>query len=312
MSAAASPGYLRPMNVGEILDRAVTLYVRNFVPLTIVALIVVVPMAIAQYAGTAGDTTYQQLLQQIQHPGTTPKSQTPQLPWQFVAFVILALTLTPFGTVAMAAATARVYRGEPADFRDAYRIALRHWLSILLMVVLQIAIIFVVAFAGGMGIGIASVLSVVLLRTVAPLGVIAAIFTFVLVLAWFWIFLICYLACAFAFNAIGIEDVSFGRAVAFGFGRIFNRFEIGRATLIVLALVAAYIGMLIVGMMLAATLLSLAHVPALYAIAEGLVSLLATAFFGILIAVYYFDVRVRREGLDLEAAIERLETPATT
>ena len=41
------------------------------------------------------------------------------------------------------------------------------------------------------------------------------------------------------------------------------------------------------------------------------ISLVTTSFFGILLAVYYFDVRVRREGLDMQAQIDVLQPAAS-
>jgi hypothetical protein len=69
---------------------------------------------------------------------------------------------------------------------------------------------------------------------------------------------------------------------------------------------------MVVSMAVSGIVLGIVHVAALNSIAQGIVTLISTAFLGLLIAVYYFDVRVRREGLDMQAEIERLATPATT
>jgi hypothetical protein len=49
-----------------------------------------------------------------------------------------------------------------------------------------------------------------------------------------------------------------------------------------------------------------AHLPGLQAAIEGLARAVITPFAVVLLAVYYFDVRIRREGFDLEASLERL------
>ena len=40
---------LRPLGFGEIFDRAITLYIRNFVPFAAIVMVLVVPLAILQY-----------------------------------------------------------------------------------------------------------------------------------------------------------------------------------------------------------------------------------------------------------------------
>jgi hypothetical protein len=312
MSVAAEPVQLRPLGLGEIFDRAVTLYVRNIVPLTIIALVVVLPLTIAQYFATGTDSTYQQLLDQIQHPGKTPPSTAVMMPgWMFVYFA-LAIVLAPFATVALAAAAGMIYRGQAVEWRAAYAVALRHWGAVLMTIVCEIALLIMLMFSGAIVLGIAFGIAAVLVRFVAPLAVVLFIIAFVLALAFLLFIILFYLAFGFSFNAIGIEELTFNQAISRGFARIFNRTEIGRATVIALALVAVYIGLMIVSMAVSGIFMGVFHIAALNSIAEGIVTLISTAFLGLLIAVYYFDVRVRREGLDMQAEITRLESPAAT
>lgn len=310
MSVAVEPVQLRPLGLGEIFDRAVTLYVRNFVPLTIIALFVVLPVTIMQYIATVGDTSYQQLLDQIQHPGRHPAAASPHFSGWLIGFFAVAILLTPYATVAIAAAAGMVYRGLAVDWRSAYAVALRRWDAVLLTVVCEIALLVVLIFAGAIALGIAFSIAILLVRVAAPLAVIIFILAAILTVAYFLAMVLFYLSFAFAFDAIGIEQVSAGRAIASGFARIFNRAELGKATVISLALIAVYIGIMIVSMVVAGIFTGLVHIAALNSIVQGIMTLISTAFLGLLIAVYYFDVRVRREGLDLQADIERLEAPA--
>lgn len=311
MSAAVEPVQLRPLGLGEIFDRAVTLYIRNIVPLTIVALAVVLPITIAQYFATANDTSYQQLLAQIEHPGRNPA--TPAFPaasgWLPV-FIGLALLLSPFATVAIAAATARIYRGEPVLWRDAYAVALRHWITVIVTVVCEIAFVIAVVLAGVVAISVVFASAFLLVRAVPAAGVVVFILAAIAFLVFLLFLVMCYMSFAFAFNAIGIEEVPFNTAISRGFSRIFNRTEIGRAAVISLALMAVYAGLTTVSMIVATLLMGFTHLTALNSIAQGIVTLISTAFLGLLIAVYYFDVRVRREGLDLAADIQQLQSPA--
>lgn len=313
MSVAAEPVQLRPLGLGEIFDRAVTLYIRNIVPLTIVALIVVVPLTVAQYLATGNDTAYQQLLWQIQHPGKTPSAPAAiAMPGWMVLYFTLAILLAPFATVAMAAAAGMIYRGQPVDWRLAYATALRHWGAVLMTILCEVVLLVALIFSGALVLGITFGILFVLVRFIAP----AAIVLFGLAalggLAFLLVTILFYLAFGFAFNAIGIEELPFNRAISQGFARIFNRTELGRAAVIALALVAVYFGLTIVSMAVAGIFMGLVHLTALNSIAQGIVTLISTAFLGLLIAVYYFDVRVRREGLDMQADIDRLGSTATT
>jgi hypothetical protein len=313
MSVAAEPVQLRPLGLGEIFDRAVTLYVRNIVPLTIIALVVVLPLTVAQYLATGNDTTYQQLLSQIQHPGKPPAAAvTRVMPgWMFLYFT-LAVLLAPFATVAIAAAAGAIYRGQEVDWRAAYATALRHWGAVLLTIVCEIVLLVSLIFSGAIVLGIAFGIAFVLVRFVAAAGVVLFIFAGICAFAFLLFMILFYLAFGFSFNAIGIEELPFNKAISRGFARIFNRTELGRASVIALALVAVYLGLMIVSMSVAGIFMGLVHLTALNSIVQGIVTLISTAFLGLLVAVYYFDVRVRREGLDMQADIDRLGSTATT
>jgi hypothetical protein len=94
-----------------------------------------------------------------------------------------------------------------------------------------------------------------------------------------------------------------------GFSRIFNRSELLRACAVALAFVAMYVGLIVVQMSIAATFEAM-NLHIVNVAITSVISLVTYSFLGILLAVYYFDVRVRREGLDMQAQIERLETAA--
>jgi hypothetical protein len=49
-----------------------------------------------------------------------------------------------------------------------------------------------------------------------------------------------------------------------------------------------------------------AHLPSVEAIVESLGRAIVAPFGVVLLAIYYFDVRIRREAFDLEASLERL------
>jgi hypothetical protein len=268
------------------------------------------PVSLAQYFATAGDTSYQQLLDQVRHPGAHPPASAVPFSGWLIGFFALAILLTPYATVAVAAAAGMMYRGTAVDWRAAYAVAVRHWGAVLMTVVCEIALLVLVVFAGAMGLGIGFAVAFLLLRTAPAAAVVVFVIATIFTLAYFLFIVLFYLAFAFAFNAIGIEQIPFTTAIARGFERIFNRTELGKAAVIALALIAVYIGLFVVSTAIAGILTGIVHLTALNSIVQGVVTLISTAFLGLLIAVYYFDVRVRREGLDMQADIEQLATPA--
>ena len=309
MGATLEPVLLRPLGIGEIFDRAVTIYVRNFLLFAMISAFVVVPISIVNYFATDRQSgAYAQILDQIQHPARST-SQVPTLPFSpwFGILIGVSLLLTPFMYVAMAAALGRIYSGAPGDWRSAYRTALRHAGGVIMTTVVQMFILAGAAFVGVFALSLSLVAAFLLIRFAPVLGVIAIILSALLFLAYIVALMLCYLAMALAFDAIGIEEASFGAAISRSFARVFNRVELGKATLVCLAFAAVQIGLLVVSVAGAALIEAVVHQTALQALFSGVVTLISTGFIGVLIAVYYFDVRVRREGLDMQAAIDQLQ-----
>ncbi len=298
---------LRPLGIGEIFDRAVTLYVRNFPLFVIISAFLVVPVTIVDYFVTVQNSgALTQILAQVQHPQRTPAATGPFGLW-FLVLILISIFVTPFMYVAMASALGRIYDGQSAGWREAYAVAFRHTVSILVTAVFQLVIFAVAAFAGAIAIGLAFVAAFLLVRVSVPLGVIMIVLAAALGIAYILFLLLCYVSIALAFDAIGIEQAPFGQAISSGFARVFNRREIGKATLVCLAFLAVQIGLLIVVAVLNSLIEAFLHQPVLETILQGVISLATTGFIGVLIAVYYFDVRIRREGLDMQAAIDQLQ-----
>ncbi|MBV8530064.1 MAG: hypothetical protein JO104_02005, partial [Candidatus Eremiobacteraeota bacterium] len=64
---------LRPLGFGEIFDRAITLYVRNFWPFFAIVLVLIVPLAVVQYfLDSSQSAQINEVLSILKHPGSTP------------------------------------------------------------------------------------------------------------------------------------------------------------------------------------------------------------------------------------------------
>ena len=304
---------LRPLSIAEIFDRAITLYVRNFVPFLIVAAFVAVPMAIAQYyMGAANGQTWQQILAQAQHPGSTPIDNTPPIDPMAGMVMLFAICAQPFMYVAMAALVGRIYRGEPPEWPAAYDRALRHTGGIIMTLLCAAGIFLLSAFGLVMLFVFLAVIAAAAFRASAPVGVAFFGVIALVMLCFFELLFLIGLSVSMALNAIGIEEAPFGVALREGFARVFNRTEIKKAALLVLAMAAIQFGVIFLNMGLQGVTEMVFHAPLLDALCTGVVLLLSSGFSAVLVAVYYFDVRVRREGLDVQAALDAIAVPTHT
>jgi hypothetical protein len=302
---------LRPLGFGEIFDRAITLYVRNFWPFFAIVLVLIVPLAAVQYVlDSSQSAQLYEVLRVLQHPGSkaVPTPSILGSPAQIVMVLLTALIfylLWPFALNAVAIGVARLYRGRPVEFAACYQAVLARWASILGTLAIQLAI-FIGWYVGFLVVLFTSILvATVFARAWLPLGIAGFFVATLACLAVLLLLAPIFIALTFAMNAVVIERRRPVEAIASGFSRVFNRQEFWRAVLFALAAIAVMIG--------ASTVISVITLAALWvhAIAVEVVlgSLLRAAFapFSIvLIAVYYFDVRIRREGFDLEAELARI------
>lgn len=304
MLPTGEPATLRPLSLGEIFDRSVTLYARNAALFTLIALVVVVPLAVVNYfVSLHSSGTFAQILDQIQHPAkSVPAGDANAAMGLTFLTVGVAIVLGAFVLVAISSAVGDLYRSGRGEFSSAYARTLRRAGAILLVLLCEIAGLGLVVFAGSFAMGIVLVAAFLLVRASAALGVAAFVAAAIVAVIWFLAVLLCYLAFGFAFNALGNESAGAGTAMGRGFSRIFNRTEMLRATLMCLALVAIYLGLTIVSVSIAAVFESL-KLHLIEIVVSSIVSLITTSYLGVLLAVYYFDVRVRREGLDMQAQI---------
>lgn len=306
---------LRPLAFGEIFDRAVTLYIRNFLPFAAIVAVLIVPLAILQYVlDLSSQPEFDAMLRILIHPklaSTTPIPSIFNSPLTIAVFAVLLFAtyaVWPFALNAVAVGVARLYRNRPVEFRACYEIVLRRWLQVVAMIGIDLlillcwyVIVFIVVmifagilsyFAFGVGAVFVGVLIgligfLVLLPSLAPILV----------------------SLTFAMYSTVIERRPVIESLGLGFERIFNRAEFWRALLFSLAAFAVMLaGSTIFGFI--GLIAAVAHLPLLQALIESLARAVITPFAVVLLAVYYFDVRIRREAFDLETSLERLTAAA--
>jgi hypothetical protein len=271
MGDERDPLLLRPLSIGEIFDRAVTMLVRNWAPFAIIAAIGVVPGQITDYLAGAVNSE-----------------------WSFVS--VLLRVLVSVATMAAAIVVAQIYRNEDLDWRGAMLTALGRIPGILgvgfMMVFIAIIPVLVL-------VGIPAVLGV--FKFGSPFAIVIAVLD---VLVAGVVLVAITFSSSYAIAAMGIDQYhapdAVGRALA-----LFDRASAARTLLFALAQQLVVLGGGFTGGMLAGMGLAL-HQLALGNAIEGLTLFISTALGNVLIAVFYFDTAIRREGYDMKVALENM------
>jgi len=307
---------LRPLGFGEIFDRAVTLYIRNIVPFVAIVMVLVLPLSLFTYVvDRISQPEYDMWWRIIQHPTHAPPTQLPNFftsplyDVSLIATVLFAFIAWPFALNAVAVGVARLYGGRPVEFRACYSSVLHRWPQILGMLGFEL-LIFLGWYVVTLVVAIIVVLVAAAMGALSP--ALAAVFG---VLAVFIVLLVMLpllgpliVALSFGMYAIVIEGRGTVESLYLGFGRVFNRAEFWRALLFALATMAVLFGASLIfsGIAFIAAVL---HLPGLETLVQSVPNAIISPFGVVLLSVYYFDVRIRREGFDLEAALDRLTAP---
>jgi hypothetical protein len=264
---------LRPLSIGEIFDRAITLLIHNWAPLSIVAAIGVVPAQLAAYLALTFQST----------------------PW--ILFGKLLGLLFAVATMATAIIVAQVYHQEELDWRSAVlrglaRIPSMIGVALMLVLFAILPLLIVLGIPAGMG---AFKFTNPLDYAVAPLSLIAS--GAIMLGATF--------AVSYAVVVMGIDDcgamVALGRALA-----LFERGAAGRTLLFALAQQVVVLGGAFLGGALLGFIDIGLHNALLANALEALVLFVATAIGNVAIAVFYFDTAVRREGSDMQVTLDAM------
>jgi hypothetical protein len=271
---------LRPLSTGEILDVSIKICVAQWRTLLKAVLIVVVPVQIVSTILTADYTV-------SSFDFGASSSQTPQQTLdelnQYIGGLaisgLLQLCAVGLATAACFRAIGQSYLGESADWRESLRFATRHIPSLLLLTLLYV-----------LGVGLGTVLFI------AP-GV--------------WL----YVAWAFALPVLLVEGLRGRNALGRSFALVKGRWWKTFGTLVVGFILAAIISSLMQAVFLLGAVVGDDNdtvVLVLSALA-GIVGLaISTPFQAALLTVLYFDLRVRKEGFDLELLAREIGAGAPT
>jgi len=313
-----APTMWRPLGFGEIFDRAITLYFKNFLRFISIALVLAVPLGIFQYFVDTFQAGPNSFWAQMQHLGTTPATPAPTLPPIFhspgaLAALIFAFLIAVFVIAlaqmfvynAAAVGVARLYAGKAVEFRACYLTVLRRWLPVLGTLVMIVLIFWAWIIATVICGAIFFVPAVQLASSAPGATALLGFLGFLVIVSAVGVAIVLSAATNFALYAVVIEDVGVMQGLSSGFARAFSRRDFWRAMgLVICSGLIAGIGVtMISGVAQVALYYNQAWLAAML---TGIAQLLVIPFSVILLAVFYYDIRIRREGLDLQTSVERL------
>ena len=305
---------LRPLSIGELLDRAFHLYFRHIAVFTGTVAIVIIPSLVMSYFQTAPLLNWyiDMVRHQIQAPNSTPDlsklaALQPSDGWLAVQWAIIVLGI-PLAYAAVVAGVSRAYLGLPITFAWSYRYALRRWLAIIILVIVWVFALAMTIFVLALFIGFAIAIVAVATRAAGNNLFFAISSTFFVIgamLAAFCIGIMLYLTFALSFISVIIEDVDPIKAIGAAFSRVFGSGQFWRGFVFALALTGIQLGATLVGAGGGALLAYIFKAPALYLILAGMVNLFYAPFAVVAAAIFYYDIRIRREGYDLQMLVQR-------
>jgi hypothetical protein len=287
---------LRPLTIGEILDRAIAVFVRNAGLFLLALAVIAIPPAIievilAPHGFAAPFAELQAVLAHANDPvliqQIMKRSQAEQV-----------LTVAPVIAV-------DVFSGAVPSLRRALRVGLARYLPALVvslgyavvLVALLIAL-FIVLIPIFIVVGLLVALSKVL-------GIIVGVIAGIAVLAAFVFFgCVASLSWAVAIVAVATEDPNPIRAI--GLRRTFARPLLVRSFLVGLAIYVVRFAGSLLAIAIGALLVAITHVDALIVVPATIMSVLITGVVMTFVTRYTIDLRIRREGLPMAP----LETPA--
>lgn len=304
---------LRPLGAGELLDRAVTLFVQRFVPIVIVIAVTIVPLFVLQALVAPQSahvlTDVGKILSSTSSAGggsteaiaDLAQINASMVPAFGVSLVALLLRILMWSAIVYVIAT--VYTtGVVPTVRDAYTVGINCWPAQVL-VGLAFAVIGGICFFPLMIVYFLIFIIVLGLSAIKVSGVIVALVAIVLFLALLAAFAVVgsfvYMTYELAAVYVVTESPNAIEAISAAIRRNASRDMIWRTIVAGLVVVAITQGGLLPLILLGALVTAMTHIDAAYFAIFGTGTILLDGLVAAFLVVYAMDVRVRREGLDL-------------
>jgi hypothetical protein len=276
--ATGATPQLRPLRVGEILDVSINIFKRNFLTFLKIVLVLVVPVQIVTVLILVATVSDADLLPKLgstngNNVHLTGSDLTAYLGGQIV-IVVLAVVLYGIATAACFKAVGDAYLGSRPDFRSSLSFAARRFHSVLWVTFL---------------VGLTSTLGLILL--IVP-GI------------WLWF------SFAVAVPVLLFEGLKGTSAMSRSRQLVRGRWWATAGAILAAWVIAGIIGGILQSLISALVLTdagnSVIGVATVNAVANGIGQVFTTPFPAAVTAVVYYDLRVRKEGFDLQLLAERL------
>ncbi|MGH7728153.1 MAG: hypothetical protein ACREM2_05125 [Vulcanimicrobiaceae bacterium] len=308
---------LRPLGLGEILDRAVTLTVRRFPFFAAIYVLFQLPYAFAQYEFNRGALP---MLSDLVRTGGRPSDPArvqailaeSHVGPMLAVVVVIAMLFGPLVFAALVYAVSATYLGKNPSYERAIRAGVGRWLPLLGVYLLAFAAAFLIyvllALLGGIVlVGVASLAAASKGLAIA-IGFIAGTVFF---LALFALVLLAIVVVQLASFICIVEAVAAPSALGLAVARVRTTIGIRRSLRFGAIYLLIAIGGALVSALGSTALIALVRSTALALAFASLVSIAMAIFLCTVVAIYYFDLRVREEGLDLALAAEALAQTAS-
>jgi hypothetical protein len=289
------------MSVGEWLDATFTMYRRNFALIASISAVVQIPYALLTwllFTVTGVATFVRSPLSSFGTP-TTP-AQAQQLLNSFLGVLAVTVSLllvsllivVPLGEAATTRAVSDRYLDRPSSLLSAYRAALGRLRSLLAMILILIG-----AYAGSLVL----VIALVLLLSAFGAGGLGALLAVLALIALIPALIMVYVRTVVAVPAIVLERVSGLRGLQRSWQLISGRFWPTFGRMALLGLIAGIISS-VIGAIFQVPVAALD--PGNAFVFDQVGSAIAAVFVGpityIGVTLLYYDIRIRKEGFDIE------------
>jgi hypothetical protein len=263
-------GDLRPLGIGEILDAGIKLFLRHWRPLVLSVVGLILPVQILSALVTAS-VAPEQFDLTSDESGVEEGEEAEFLIGQGIIALLSAISIL-LATAVCFKAVADAYLGVEPDWRRSLRFAVRR-------------------LGGLLGVAILG-------------GLLVALATIALVVPGIWLFVMY----SVAVPALLLERIGAWSALRRSFRLVRGRWWPTAGALLVGYLLIGIIGALVTGVIMVVPSLVAEDntlVGALGSVVGGTVgSVLTTPYSAAVVTLLYFDLRVRKEGLDLQLIAE--------
>jgi len=308
---AAASSELRPLSIGETLDVSIKVYLRHAGSLFRIVATIVVPLAVLGALVNMSLLEDASLLRPTLSPAQpAPGELFPGGAGWLAATMVLGIVQSFAYVLALAAcfkAVGEGYLGGRPEWLDSLRFAGRRVGSLLLAAFMFLGALviamFVVAMVGG--------ILAIPLTLAGPVGAVVAVVVIVVIavpgvgwLATYWSVFI---------PALLAEDAGSAGSLGRSWSLVSGRFWATFATLLVGLLLSILVQVLVGGALLALLFTdageSVVLAATLNSLATAVGSVVTIPLVASLVAIIYFDLRVRKEGLDLRLVARGMGSP---